>query len=61
MSKSVKNIAILASGAGSNALKILEYFSDRMDIAVRLIISNKKEAGVLNIAKLASIDTFFVT
>ena len=61
MSKSVKNIAILASGAGSNAQKILEFFSDRMDIAVRLIISNKKEAGVLNIAKLASIDTFVVT
>ena len=60
MSKSVKNIAILASGAGSNAQKILEYFSDRMDIAVRLIVSNKKEAGVLNIAKLASIDTFVV-
>ena len=61
MSKSVKNIAILASGAGSNAQKILEYFSDRMDIAVRLIISNKKEAGVLDIAKLSSIDTFVVT
>jgi phosphoribosylglycinamide formyltransferase-1 len=61
MSKSVKNIAILASGAGSNAQKILEFSSDRMDIAVRLIISNKKEAGVLNIAKLASIDTFVVT
>jgi phosphoribosylglycinamide formyltransferase-1 len=61
MSKSVKNIAILASGAGSNAKKILEYFSDRMDIAVRLIVSNKQEAGVLNIAKGASIDTFVVT
>jgi phosphoribosylglycinamide formyltransferase-1 len=61
MSKSVKNIAILASGAGSNAQKILEHFSDRMDIAVRLIVSNKQEAGVLNIAKIASIDTFIVT
>jgi phosphoribosylglycinamide formyltransferase-1 len=61
MSKSVKNIASLASGAGSNAQKIVEHFSDRMDIAVRLIVSNKKEAGVLNIAKLASIDTFVVT
>lgn len=61
MSKSVKNIAILASGAGSNAQKILEHFSDRMDIAVRLIVSNKPEAGVLNIAKVASIDTFVVT
>ena len=61
MSKSVKNIAILASGAGSNAQKILEYFSDRMDIAVRLIVSNKPEAGVLNIAKLASVDTLVVS
>ncbi|MFO0468226.1 MAG: phosphoribosylglycinamide formyltransferase [Bacteroidota bacterium] len=61
MSKSVKNLAILASGAGSNAQKILEYFSSRRDIAVRLIVSNKKDAGVLNIAKLASIDTFVVT
>lgn len=57
----MKNIAILASGAGSNAQKILEHFSDRMDIAVRLIVSNKPEAGVLNIAKVASIDTFVVT
>lgn len=61
MSKSVKNIAILASGAGSNAQKILEHFSDRMDITVRLIVSNKQEAGVLNIAKVASIYTFVVT
>lgn len=61
MSKSVKNIAILASGTGSNAQKILEHFSDRMDITVRLIVSNKQEAGVLNIAKAASIDTFVVT
>ena len=61
MSKSLKNIAILASGAGSNAQKILEHFSDRMDIAVRLIVSNKQEAGVLNIAKVASIDTFVVS
>lgn len=61
MSKSVKNLAILASGAGSNTQKILEHFSDRMDIGVRLIVSNKQEAGVLNIAKVASIDTFVVT
>ena len=61
MSKSVKNIAILASGAGSNTQKILEHFSDRTDIGVRLIVSNKQEAGVLNIAKVASIDTFVVS
>lgn len=61
MSEAVKNIAILASGAGSNAQKIVDYFSDRMDIAVRLIISNKQDAGVLNIGRAASIDTLVVT
>lgn len=61
MSKSVRNIVILASGAGSNAQKIIDYFSDRMDIAVRLIVSNKQEAGVLNIGRAASIDTLVVT
>jgi phosphoribosylglycinamide formyltransferase-1 len=61
MSKSIKNIAILASGAGSNAQKIVNYFFDRRDICVRLIVSNKQEAGVLNIGRAASIDTLVVT
>jgi phosphoribosylglycinamide formyltransferase-1 len=61
MSKSVKNIAILASGAGSNAQKIVDYFSGRRDISVRLIVSNKQDAGVLNIARAAAIDTLIVT
>jgi len=57
----VKNIAIFASGAGSNARKIIEYFSERKDINVKLIISNKKDAGVLPIAKAAAIDTYVVS
>lgn len=61
MPKSVKNIAIFASGAGSNARKIIEYFSERNDINVKLIISNKKDAGVLPIAKAAAIDTYVVS
>ena len=44
------NIAILASGTGSNARKIVEYFSNSEDIAVRLIASNKAKAKVLDIA-----------
>lgn len=61
MPKSVKNIAIFASGAGSNARKIIEYFSERKDINVKLIISNKKDAGVLPIAKAAAIETYVVS
>jgi phosphoribosylglycinamide formyltransferase-1 len=47
---STKQIAIFASGAGSNAQKIIEYFQNHSSIKVALIVSNKKEAGVLSIA-----------
>ena len=61
MSKSVKNIAIMASGAGSNAQKIIEYFSNRKDIRVQLIISNKRDAGVLSIASKAGISSLVIS
>ncbi len=46
----VKNICIFASGGGSNAQKIIEYFKDSTKVNVALIVSNKPEAGVLQIA-----------
>ena len=46
-----KHIAIFASGAGSNALAIIKYFEQNTQIKVALIITNKKDAGVINIAK----------
>lgn len=51
-------IAILASGSGSNAEKIMEYFqhSDRAQIA--LVASNKAEAFVLERAKKFGVPTF---
>lgn len=45
-----KRIAIFASGAGSNAKKIIEHFAGNMEIDVSLIVCNKPDAGVLNIA-----------
>jgi phosphoribosylglycinamide formyltransferase-1 len=50
MKKKIK-LAIFASGNGSNAEKIIEYFADHQVIEVALIVSNKADAGVLNIAK----------
>lgn len=47
----MKNIAILASGNGTNAQRIMEYFKDSKDIRVALILSNKKDAYVLERAK----------
>jgi phosphoribosylglycinamide formyltransferase-1 len=52
-----KHIAIFASGSGSNARKILEYFDDREDIDVSLIVTNKRKAGVLNHAREFDIPT----
>jgi phosphoribosylglycinamide formyltransferase 1 len=45
------NIAILASGSGTNAERISHYFNDHETINVSLVISNKPEAFVLERAK----------
>lgn len=39
-------IALFASGSGSNAENIVRYFSEKEDISIPLIISNKREAYV---------------
>jgi phosphoribosylglycinamide formyltransferase-1 len=43
----MKNIAIFASGSGSNAQNIAQYFRGRADIKVALVLSNNPEAYVL--------------
>ena len=52
-----KHIAIFASGSGSNARKILEYFEGRDNISVALILTNKHSAGVLAHAKEFDVPT----
>ena len=48
----MKNLAIFASGGGSNARAIINYFAkEASEIRVTLIVSNKKDAGVLSIAQ----------
>src|ERR1700759_519000 len=79
------NIAIFASGTGSNAEEIIKYFSSsanlhpaqtedkqfqnspsidetpgKKKIKVSLIVCNKPEAGVLNIAKKYNIPTILL-
>lgn len=41
-----KKIIILASGGGSNAASITEYFADNPLVQVHSILSNRKDAGV---------------
>ncbi len=43
-------LAVFASGAGSNAQKIIDYFKGNSNVQVRLIVCNNAEAGVLDIA-----------
>jgi len=53
----VPNLAIFASGTGSNARKIVEHFKDHPDIQVRLIVSNKPTAPVLGLGSEYGLDT----
>lgn len=49
------HIAIFASGAGSNAQKIIDHFRNHVSIKPGLIVCNKPGAGVLGIAKRENI------
>ncbi|HDZ41271.1 MAG TPA: phosphoribosylglycinamide formyltransferase [Bacteroidetes bacterium] len=51
----MKNIAIFASGSGTNAQKLIEYFSTSKTAKVKLILSNKADAFVLERARKYSI------
>ncbi len=51
------HIAIFASGGGSNARKIIKHFKDSTVGHVVLLVSNKRNAGVLAIAQAHGIST----
>lgn len=42
-----KRIAIFASGSGSNAIKLLDYFEKSAEIEVALLLTNNENAAVL--------------
>ena len=52
------NIAIFASGSGSNAENIANYFASHQDINVAMIISNRSDAYVHERAKNLNIPSF---
>jgi folate-dependent phosphoribosylglycinamide formyltransferase PurN len=55
------HVAIFASGAGSNAKKIIEYFENKSTpIKISLIVCNVPGAGVLEIAKSKGIPTLMI-
>ena len=54
----MKNIVLFASGSGSNAKKIIDYFSSNSSIIVSCVLSNNINAKVLEIANQNNIETF---
>lgn len=57
MKKSIINIAIFASGSGTNAQAILEYFRDNKNVNFKCIYSNNSNAYALTRAKTFGIKT----
>lgn len=53
-------VAIFASGAGSNAQKIIDHFRDHSSVKISLIVCNKPGAGVLQIAEKENIATLLI-
>ena len=56
-----KNIAIFASGSGSNALNLIAYFKDDAEINVSFVLSNKKDAPIVEKAKNAGVKVITCT
>lgn len=56
----MKKIAILASGEGTNAERIIRYFTGHPTVKVAVIITNKAEAGVIRRAKNLQIPVEFI-
>jgi phosphoribosylglycinamide formyltransferase-1 len=58
---SIKRIAVFASGSGTNAQNIIDYFSDNQEIKVDCLLSNNIAAYALVRARNAGIDTLVFT
>lgn len=54
------SIAVFASGTGSNARRIMQHFQHSDAVQVRLVVSNKADAGVLDIAHDMGVETLII-
>ena len=57
MNNTNKKVIIFASGSGSNALKIFEYFNNNQNIIIDSIYCNNPRANVINVFQKLSIKT----
>jgi len=54
----MKNIAIFASGSGTNTANLIRFFRTSQFGKVRIVLSNRPDAGVLDRAKSLGVETF---
>jgi len=54
-----KRIAIFASGTGSNAVNLIQFFQGDNQVEVAFVMSNKAEAKVLTSAKALGVDALY--
>ena len=54
------HIAIFASGAGSNAQKIIDYFKNSTKVEISVIVCNNPDAGILKIAANENIPVLMI-
>jgi len=54
------NIALFASGKGTNAEKICTFFSTSSDVNISLVCSNNKYSPVFNLAKKMGVSSCFI-
>ncbi len=54
-------LAILGSGAGSNAKNLLDYFDTSQEIEIALIAHNKQDIGIVQHAMDFNIPSYFLT
>ncbi|MFO7878868.1 MAG: phosphoribosylglycinamide formyltransferase [Bacteroidales bacterium] len=57
----MKKIAILASGSGTNAENIVRHFVDNEYAGVKLIVSDRENAGVLGRAKSLNVEGHYIS
>lgn len=53
----MKNIALFASGTGSNAQRIIEYFAGHPGVSCKILLSNKPQAPALAMAAERGLQT----
>ena len=56
-----KKLAIFASGSGSNAENICNYFASRPSVEVVLICTNKRDAFIVKRAEKLNLPVIFIT